>query len=195
MSFKPGEYDTGRQEENIELKNTRQQDQEEIDNQFKTPDRFEDANENLDEQQQETDFRGGQQQQVQEVQSDVLGGTSLENRDCGEIGDARNAESDNFKEKEFRKYFDIPMRKDMSLEFFQKTKFIPRKSRLSTGKISYEGKDISYIEKGRVKVYQGVEIEAQNFFTVIEDIRANVWNANTKNAIIVHRGLTIGKID
>ena len=42
------EYDEGREQENIELKERRQQEQEEADEQYNSPDRFEDANEHLD---------------------------------------------------------------------------------------------------------------------------------------------------
>ena len=179
----PGEYNEGRETENIELKECQRQEQEEANEQYDTPNRFEDAYKQ-DPEQSKTNFGG-----------DKLGGTSQENRDSEQIGNARNRESDEFKEKELRKYFDIPMKKDMNSDFFRKTKFIPRKSGLSTGRISYNGKDILYIQKGEARVLSGMENEAQDFYLETRDTQANIRNENMIRGIIVDRGLTIGEID
>ena len=179
MNNEPGETDEGRNPENIPLQKLNEQEEEE---QF-----------NNEDEQQETDFGGGEQQQTQE-QPD-LGGTSEENRQSEEVGDARNEENEEFKRKEFKKYLNVPIKREWKQEFFDSVKFIPRKSGKSTGKISYKGEEVFYIEKGEMKTYKGKEELSEEFHREIRELKANICNANFSNSQTVNIGLTPWEIE
>ena len=178
MNEPGGETDTARPPEQIEMQNMNNDNEEQQQQQEQR-------------QQQETDFGAGQQQQQQAD----LGGDEEENEESRNVGDARNQENEEFKQKEFKNYWNIPIKRDWAEDFFDNVKFVPRKSGLSTGKITYKGEEVFYIQKGKILTYAGKENLAAEFRGEIRDIKLRIRTANYSNGLIVNIGLTPGEID
>ena len=112
-------------------------------------------------------------------------------------GDAINKETNEFKEKKFSEIFNVPLRSEMDLDFFQRTKFIPKKGGSNTAKLTYDGKEIYFIDGGEVKAYRDGRNQAEReaFDEKLEGKRNIIKNSNFTNALIVDRGLSPEQIE
>ena len=183
----PGETEEQRPEDNIEMKERqqRQNDQDEIYRQFDQQD------ENA---QRETTFINPGASTSQQVD---LGGTEEENRQSELRGDAINRETNESKQKNFSAFFNAPLRSEMDLDFFQRTKFVPRKGMVSVATITYDGKEIYFIRGGEVRAYTDNKNQAEGeaFDERLEEKKTIIKNSNFSNALIVDRRLSAKQIE
>ena len=127
-----GEYDEGREQENIPMREIKRQQEEEEEEQFNSPDRFEDAEDKLDEQ--KTERRRSTWE------------PPTENQDFSKIPDEQ-------KPNLFLKTAGLEITKDLAPELFERTEFIRRKNSMTIQRIEYNGEKIYFIERGELKAY------------------------------------------
>ena len=114
------ENEENRPEENYEIRERQRQrqEEEEIENQFEEPDRFEDANEH---------FNNEQETSFMEPEPDI-----------GELFQV----ADKQKEKLFSEIKEVPITRFLEPELFRKTTFLCRRGSLSVQRIEYNGQKI-----------------------------------------------------
>ena len=175
-----GEYDEGRETENIPTRELRQQeeDSEAAEEQFNTPDRFEDAEDNFDD---------NETQQTEE-DNDSL-------RSIGELFSV----ADGGKEELFNKIAGVPLTREMSPELFARTNFLHRKNTLTIQRIEYNGEKIYFIDRGELKAYAretGKQSRARREFDgKLGAVRDAINDDIFRNELEVDRRLNIADLD
>ena len=179
-----GEYDEGYESKtSSELK---QQDSEAAEEeQFNSPDRFEDAEDNLDD-------TGNREAQPQPQRRRSTWEPPTENQDFSKIPDEQ-------KPNLFLKTAGLEITKDLDAELFERTEFFRRKNSMTIQRIEYNGEKIYFIERGELKAYAretGKQSRARREFDEkLGAVRDAINDDIFKNELEVDRRLNIADLD